>query len=441
MLHALPENQTSNISALPTELLAQIFSFVACPVKEGTKPTSRIFSSTYGILPWRLSAVCRLWRQIMITHSRLWSNLLILFSSNGCCSPPLETLQIWTERAGPQPLTVALTTHLPEYELGFRETLPLETLKFLREIVCHAEALYFQIQTPIGVRSSMDRSELKHNLKSLGPLLPSNFAVLKRFSWYGSSTRFTQYPLPWSQLEEVSLEAYDGAILNTKTCLDMVKRCTTLKTFSANIIDDFGPVYDGAIIECSLAELDLGGTPYAFKSFFEETEICGLADLSLSERDPYDEAVDQPEIIFPELILRLTSLFKANHDTLRALHLSRIDIPPPQLLHLLQLVPSLRVLDLQRGPCVDKNIISAMTVFPDAPIPLCPVLSEFKFQSFLTDIPDGWVARMVESRVEGSPMSSISLPSDLSHPESGDALRLRALELSGKLNFLGFFSG
>lgn len=108
------------MDSLPNEILVEIFlqclpDRIREPALESEDYT---FSPTPEEAPLLLCSVCSLWREIVIHMPALWRSILVTIDPcSGITRPPIDSLHLWFERSGSEPLWLAL--HDNSYRFSF----------------------------------------------------------------------------------------------------------------------------------------------------------------------------------------------------------------------------------------------------------------------------------------------------------------------------------
>ncbi|CAK5281100.1 unnamed protein product [Mycena citricolor] len=333
---------------LPAELLGVIFLFALIDEWE---PMTEFDDAAFPVEPVVLSHVCRLWRDVALAHSALWSTLWI----DRPRKAHLPMVQLWLERSASCSLSISLrqTDYAQTFSNPTQEEHDL-TDQILLLLLGHTHRWYSlrlsfttSAQQALASFSTGDASMVQHvsletdrwDCQSADAFHSALYSCpsLRRLNLPSSAKN---EHIPWSQLTHIE----SAPEWTLDTCLSILSSCSTLQ--SASLTCSADPDWPSvSFSECvslpRLVSLSITGSRTDLASLFDRLTLPNLASLSLEYR--HVPHLDRDPHSLHDLLARshcnLTAF--SLHEKARAMdtqrHLRFIATCAPQMIGLLSL--------------------------------------------------------------------------------------------------------
>ncbi|EDR13562.1 uncharacterized protein LACBIDRAFT_322580 [Laccaria bicolor S238N-H82] len=344
------------ISSLPPELLSEIFMLCCQPKYNAIGGVD-----SQAICPLRLAAVCKAWRDLAWTTSRLWS-VIILMWSHPCAFHLEGVLDSWIKRAGAQPLSIRyeaqsnslLSRLIQETSKWMNVTIKCPPSKFCSAIETYN---YFPLLEHLSIRVRVGyydpaSSNPLHCLDDLDIFNCSSLPNITRLHVPGHLQCFKPN-LMWSQLRTFSVSCIDSE--NLCNILDLAK---FLEVFSATFLDwaytngDILQTVNHSYLRCLVFKEVPSGKSLNELLSTPSISTPNLEDLTI-EMNRGHERPDPNSTFLSKFI---TSLHQ-----LRRIKVKYYDTHDPKwVFQWLLNIPSLTELDVQASPSAIANIVSAL---------------------------------------------------------------------------------
>lgn len=235
----------ADIRRVPPEILSEIFLQSIPPAEEQTS-----FMRHSGRTPMILAQVCRRWRAVALSTSRLWSTIIIQTRSEYIPAEPRRLLEMWLERSMPSPLSLKIELYDQECNIGeSRAWIDILVAHSRRWEILHCvqgdfvlDKLYetrgqlptlhtFQIEyMPWGYHLDVERIERVSQVVSRAPRL-TNLHIAQIYLI--SSATF-----PWSQITDLYVDHFDSKFMSfILQHLPNLGRCTLVGHYGGGMED------------------------------------------------------------------------------------------------------------------------------------------------------------------------------------------------------------
>ncbi|KIK66577.1 hypothetical protein GYMLUDRAFT_37736 [Collybiopsis luxurians FD-317 M1] len=390
----------SPIRRLPLEILSEIF--VHClPKKKFIRPSPHE-------PPLLLTQICRRWRDVAISTSKLWSSILITVTER--CHPDISLVQTFMDRSAMHPLSFRINESLADAD--FTGSLHSEVFGLLwashvrwkdiqldyRDWRMPESSLAKIVQTPPSLETLSLHREYWDS-EALDPLRRLSHAPhLRKISWSGV---LKGYPnpadiMPLESLQKLSLDH----TLTKADFMQNLRRSTQLVscTLSVYLASPIGVDPDAANVRLTFPNLksfDIT-TDAADEQIFDVLELPSLETLRISNLIDLGRTESRFWSLSAFKELHLRSRFSLNE-----LDLSGTDIKPGELLQVLRMfTDTLQTLNLSNDhtehACVDDVVLQELTLVAGRQL-LCSNLQYIKLWGCMSSS-DGLVSDMLESR-------------------------------------------
>ncbi|KAJ7512710.1 hypothetical protein B0H11DRAFT_2182090 [Mycena galericulata] len=398
---------------LPLDIIQEIF--VAC------LPTHRNCVMSAREAPVLLGRICSSWRTISLSTPRLWASLHIvdpgqrsestdstsstlIRTSKDKSALILEVTETWLGRSGRCPLSISLhSSHM--HEVPSAPTI----LQALITLACRWQRVRFSVPAP-ALESLVHLSGMDVPMLESIALYPSDPFVTPSFPWddlgilrgpnlasvsvTGGNLDFTQLPLEWSQVTDLSNSdpsQYSPQAVFCEGALQTISRCPNLLRLSLCIIPGRSEIQTQtySLVEHQILQtLHFAGTVSSFSPLLGRLSLPGLKDFTLllhsQQLTESGHIIENGSADDAETLTR----FLINSPLLDRLHLRTPRLSSSSLKEILRsLPPTLLHLHLDDGgsdwdrhASIDDDLLSSITPTPGVPTP-CPALQDFRIDN------------------------------------------------------------
>ncbi|KAJ6498733.1 hypothetical protein C8R45DRAFT_93465 [Mycena sanguinolenta] len=262
----------SPVRRLPRDIIETIF--LAC------LPTHRNCAMSAQEAPVLLGRICGSWRAISLSTPLLWSRLhiveparmpnsthIVAAAYETKVAQRLEVARAWLRRSGSCPLSISLQTGLhhnmplpasststPSEDLFLNILIPLALRwqDISLTIPPSVQALSDLTEWDVPLLKSLKIAEYMTNAPHTHPQWDSilHAPALSKLSLAGCDIPSSSLPVRWSNLTDLSLL---GSAWGTQTCqdiLDILSRCSQLRTCKVAILEFADGYLQDSIVEC-----------------------------------------------------------------------------------------------------------------------------------------------------------------------------------------------
>ncbi|KAJ7481102.1 hypothetical protein B0H11DRAFT_1232449 [Mycena galericulata] len=261
------------VLALPHEILAEIF--VQC------LPDDVFINPSYDSAPLILCGVCRQWRIVALTTSKLWSSLHVVLHDAGLAGH-VESCRRWISRASTTPLSLKISDYgwdvADPAAQALLQTIASLSLQWRNVHIAHAQAA-IPLLLPIAGKfpllerlTIMSRHDNEHTMSFLDA---PNLRQLHALEHH--STNFL--PLPWTQIT-----LFQADRIRLPPCIQILRHASNLVDCILYVVQVNNE--PGAPLQVSLSplirmqSLTLGGHE-GFVSVLKSLTTPALKDLTL----------------------------------------------------------------------------------------------------------------------------------------------------------------
>lgn len=329
---------------LPPEILTTIFEFACCSIEDEIfnanieKPSSDDDpDNALAGTPLLIAKVCSVWRNIALSASHLWTNVIIYYEDERD-ENQAAMLKCWLSKSGERPLDVQIIQQgslmVTEYtevidvlvEYGHR----LRSLDLFLPTEWESAVIKIADCVPLLTHLTLRLPDFEDDPYIQHLDMFANAPQLREVTLIGYSA--AEVSLPWAQLE--SLESRYGSEFE---CVERLRLCQRLRRCiiagMSRTATQSAPVTHTALEELEVSSHDEGPLPELFKAL----ELPALRSFVLQLGDPY---LFEWSSWLPSFLARVAGTLEAL--TLPAPYAS----PLEELLVTLRVLPKLRKLVL-----------------------------------------------------------------------------------------------
>lgn len=338
--------------SLPPEVLIIIFEFACCLNDDAiftpnfTRKNSEQSweedqdpDNACAGTPLLIAKVCSVWRNIVLSAPKLWTNIIIYFE-NKRANRQAAMLQYWLSKSGQLPLNVEIT------QQGCHE--PTESTAVIDVLVAHAHRFRsLDLFLPSAWESALNSAaDCIHLLNHLILRFPADegdplFTLIEDVYMFADAPQLREVIiigrsaaevfLPWAQLE--SLESWYDSVAELVETLGLSSRLRCCKVDLGHLARTSFPQL---ITHTSLEMLEIFG-----HDSYAVYEICGV--LTLPRLRSFVLRLDDEPLVWTPSLLRFLSYAGG---ALETLSLSNVLFEEEPLLETLRVAPKLRKLVL-----------------------------------------------------------------------------------------------
>ncbi|KAK0191422.1 hypothetical protein F5146DRAFT_1224150 [Armillaria mellea] len=275
-------HERRQVARLPAELIITIF-FHCLP--------DNSYPSLHGdAAPLLLSHICRSWRNLALSVSRLWSSFEIDFH-NGYATPRLEALEFWLKHSKEQPLSFDIIYEPPTHTT--RRVFQGQSTAFVKALLRHSSRWRdVRFVTPgASVIPLFTDLSLPSELRSLEAL-----TLDMRGVWPSHGVAFRSLGIHWSQLLElhVRLDCPAEGLPTLDEVFDILSEGENLMACSFNATCTFTSKPDPTCVSIAkLQRLNLtlratSGSEARFACFLDSLDMVALKALRIECIDDFN---------------------------------------------------------------------------------------------------------------------------------------------------------
>ncbi|KAK0484704.1 hypothetical protein IW261DRAFT_1560387 [Armillaria novae-zelandiae] len=264
----------SAFRSFPPEVLAQIFHLAAVSrPNEQPKHITQVFNAL-----WKIGAVCRLWRSIVLSNPSLWA--CFSFSTGDVLSTKLETVLDRSREAG---LSIAFQESpffFPQWDCLERV---LSTCHRWRRVWIQTSATnacpYAQIRDQLPLLEQLSLSADYDTFPWDSFLAFENAPRLREVVLgHGISPECNRLALPWSQITSLHMNhAVEAADVRAVLSMTPNLRCLSFRPYKYKRINDWEPKSKEDIVKCtSLQSLNVHDAAFLRTVTFPAVEEIDL---------------------------------------------------------------------------------------------------------------------------------------------------------------------